>query len=366
MGEGIVPLSRMNIFDFSLDLHPLLLGDLRLSFAQWYAGRQYSSLFLICDENTARDCAPIFFEKTGIDPAIPKVVIAPGESEKHIGTCQQIWSAMFEAGLDRHSLVFNLGGGVIGDMGGFCAATYKRGIDFVQIPTTLLAATDASTGGKLGIDFHGVKNSVGVFANPAGVLIDPDFFQTLSQRELHSGFAEVLKHAAIGEGDLWEMIAPLQSLHDANWHEILRSSISVKARVVTEDPLEKGLRAVLNYGHTIGHAIESYFLTTAHPLTHGEAVAWGMVYETRIREARGQVYDGPKDFLQTVALEAYITRFFPKINVPEAIFETLWAYMHQDKKNLAGTIKMGLPGTTPFSIEWLKPEKEEVHQAIYG
>lgn len=354
----------MNIHDFDMALHPLLLGDLAVTFRRWKADRQWSAVLLIADENTMRDCAPLFFQKTGISPDVPRHIIPAGEQYKHLGTCERIWGGMFEAHLDRRALVINLGGGVIGDMGGFCAATFKRGIDFLQIPTTLLAATDASVGGKLGVDFQSVKNAIGVFRYPAGVLIDPAFFQTLPERELRSGFAEVIKHAAIGDAALWEMIAPLKQLTQVNWSEILRASVSVKTTVVVQDPEEKGLRAVLNYGHTIGHAIESYFLTTDHPLTHGEAVAWGMVYETRLREQLGLHYGGEKSFLATEILEAYIRRFFVQPAFFPEMFDEIWGFMQQDKKNAGNAVKMSLPGDTPYSLTWIVPSKDQVRTAL--
>lgn len=355
----------MNIHDFNLGLHPLLLGPLSEIFPQWMVGRTYSHIFITADEHTWTDCAPVFFSKTGMSEAsIKKVVIPAGEIHKHMATCEKIWAAMFEAGLDRRSLVINLGGGVIGDMGGFCAATYKRGVDFLQVPTTLLAATDASVGGKLGVDFQGIKNAVGVFANPAGVLIDPVFFKTLPQRELHSGFAEVVKHAAIGTPELWEMIGSLTELRDADWFSILKASIAVKAKVVQQDPFENGIRAVLNYGHTIGHAIESYFLNTDKPLTHGEAVAAGMLLETKFREKSGTVYAGAKSFLQLAPLTGYLNRFFPEVLPDAELAPQLWALMQQDKKNTSGTVRMALPGELPYSMEWVMPDYQAFQSLI--
>ncbi len=355
----------MNIHDFNLALHPLLLGPLKETFSLWKKDRQYTSIFVVADTHTWTCCGPVLFEQTGLPAAsTAHVVIPAGEKHKNLATCELIWSAMFAAGLDRKSLVINLGGGVVGDMGGFCAATYKRGIDFLQIPTTLLSATDASVGGKLGIDFQGIKNAVGVFANPAGVLIDPVFFKTLPQRELHSGFAEVIKHAAIDPTELWPLIKDLQNLQNAPWMDILRASIAVKATVVEQDPFEKGLRAVLNYGHTIGHAIESYFLETADPLTHGEAIAWGMIAETALREADGQLYSGDKAFLQKTLLDNYLQRFFPAFAVPEGIFPQLWSIMQQDKKNNNGQVRMALPGDAPLSIVWMSPDRKRVEQVL--
>lgn len=270
-------------YTFTLSDYPVFLAPLEESLPQWLRQRDYSRIFLITDSNVHRDVWPVFRQKTGLPADLPLVEIPAGEIHKNIATCERIWQDMVAARLDRKALVVNLGGGVIGDMGGFCAATFKRGVDFIQVPTTLLAMTDAAIGGKLGIDFQGIKNAVGVFRNPAAVFVDPAFLRTLPPRELRSGFAEVIKHALIGDPALWDTLQAIPASQltadRADWFDLLRASIAVKVRIVSEDPLEKGLRALLNFGHTIGHAIESYFLQTDQPLTHGEAVAIGMVCE---------------------------------------------------------------------------------------
>ena len=180
---------------------------------------------------------------------------------------------------DRNSLLINLGGGVIGDMGGFCASTYKRGIDFIQIPTTLLAMVDASVGGKLGVDFGELKNQIGLFKNPKTVIVNPDFLDTLEKTQLKSGFAEVVKHALIADKNLWNKLSstPFENLV---WEEIIAISVQIKNKIVREDPWENGERKKLNFGHTFGHAIESYYLEKGTPILHGEAVFMGIILET--------------------------------------------------------------------------------------
>jgi len=340
-----------------MTLHPLLIGDLQQHFLRWYDPAQWSGLFIICDTHTEEHCLPVLWQKTGLPANTPRIAVTPGEIHKTLDTCQRIWAAMFEAQLDRRALVLNLGGGVVGDMGGFCAATYKRGVGFVQIPTTLLSATDASVGGKLGIDFQTVKNAVGVFQNPAAVFLDASFFQTLSQRELYSGYAEVVKHALIGAPDLWAQLRTRTHLNGVDWSQVLRDSVAVKITVVEQDPLEKGLRAILNYGHTIGHALESYFLHTSEPLTHGEAIAWGMVCESRIQEKRRPETVGA---VRSDELEAYFAHFYPRRTLPTGALDDIWALMHQDKKNQSGQIKMSLPGQNPLELTWVLPEKADV------
>ena len=333
-------------------------GDIRQTFPAWLRVRSYSRVFVLADSNTRRHCLPYF--QSCLDTVAWNWVDVPaGEIHKTLSTCAHIWQAMLEARLDRSALVVNLGGGVIGDMGGFCAATYKRGTDFVQVPTTLLAMTDAAIGGKVGVDFQGIKNVIGVFRMPAAVFADPAFLKTLPERELRSGFAEVVKHGCIGEPAWWSQLAALPAGFESSWHTddwtaLLERSIAVKLRVVAEDPLEKGLRAVLNFGHTIGHALESYFLNTADPLTHGEAVAIGMYCETG---AAG---------LEIPQLDAVILRHFPKRHLPEAAFPALWALMQQDKKNAADTVRMALPGNAPFSLRLLELSAAAMEAGIRG
>lgn len=350
---------------FKLPDHPVLLGPLEDTLPAWLKQRDYSRIFIVTDNNIRGHCLPLFFQKSGLPPATPFVQTPAGELYKTLSTCELIWQAMFDARLDRKALVINLGGGVIGDMGGFCAATFKRGVDFIQIPTTLLAMTDAAIGGKLGIDFQGIKNAVGVFRNPAAVFADPAFLQTLPPRELRSGFAEVIKHALIGDPELWEKIRNIPAgqldAGNADWFDLLRASIAVKIRVVTEDPLEKGLRALLNFGHTIGHAIESYFLNTADPLTHGEAVAIGMICET---PAPRPAVRGGGGGVSRAELSDIIFRHFPRRPIPENAFPDLWKLMLQDKKNTSGTVRTAVPEVEPFSLRLAGLTREEMVQRL--
>ncbi len=340
---------------FSPPGYPVLLGHLAETFPEWLAQQRYSQIFLLTDENTDRHCKADFLAKTGLPADTPGWCIPPGELHKTLATCETIWSAMFAARLDRNALVINLGGGVLGDMGGFCAATYKRGVDFIQVPTTLLAMTDAAIGGKLGVDFQGLKNAVGVFQNPAAVFVDPDFLHTLPYRELRSGFAEVIKHALIGAPALWQTIQELTDLSEADWFAVLRDSIAVKVQVVTEDPLEKGLRAVLNLGHTIGHAVESYYLESSDPLTHGEAIAMGMISESHLAYGPGARLD------ETVAT---IQRFFLHTPVPESAFDALWTLMQNDKKNTDGGVRIGVPGESAFTLLNRVITREEMEAGV--
>lgn len=261
--------------------YAIYLGTVFEHLNTFLADRKDSGLVIIVDENTKRDCLPIL-QKHLSRKDFKLICIPAGELHKNIQTCQTIWQEMMDSGINRNALCLNLGGGVIGDMGGFCASTYKRGIDFIQIPTTLLSQVDASIGGKLGIDFNQVKNSVGVFQNPKGVFIAPEFLKTLSKAEVRSGFAEIIKHSLIADTEQWERIKNIQNLANINWLDFLIPSLHIKKRIVEIDPFEKGLRKALNFGHTVGHAVESIYLDSATPLLHGEAVAVGMICEAYI------------------------------------------------------------------------------------
>lgn len=342
--------------------YPVFLGELASAFPEWLQQRKYSGILLLTDANTRRYCLPAFLAATGLPASTPVVEIPAGETHKHIATCTLIWEKMLAARLDRHALVINLGGGVIGDMGGFCAATWKRGVDFVQVPTTLLSMTDAAIGGKLGIDFQKVKNTVGVFQNPAAVFVDPVFLKTLPERELRSGFAEVIKHALIGDAALWEIIRQatpekIANYTPENWLDVLRLSIAVKVKVVTEDPHEKGIRMLLNFGHTVGHALESYFLETEAPLTHGEAIAIGMLTEQFIQQKRSSA-----DVSQ--AWITLIMNMFPHRSIPPEIIPEIWQTMQQDKKNKAGSVRVSVPKNMELAMEIVEPSQEELQRSI--
>lgn len=287
----------------------------------------YSKIFVLVDDNTQVHCLPIL-QKTfhGFDIIIIK--IQAGEAHKNIQTCQFIWSSLLEHQADRKSVLLNLGGGVIGDMGGFCASTYKRGIDFIQIPTTLLSQVDASIGGKLGIDFGLVKNSIGLFQNPKGVYLFPDFFKTLPQAELYSGYAEIIKHALIVDADYWQQLLLITDLKSANLKSIIEHSLNIKKRIVEQDPFEKNVRKSLNFGHTIGHAVESLSWETQHPLLHGEAVVLGMITECFLSS---KLLNFPLTELEKIS--QYLLQLYPKYDLKQLDKNAILELIHQDKKN---------------------------------
>lgn len=298
--------------------------------------KSFSRLLIIVDQNTKTHCWPL------LQPVIASfdyslIEIEAGEEHKTLDTCQLIWKNMMEARSDRRSLTINLGGGVIGDMGGFCASTFKRGMAFVQMPTTLLSQVDASIGGKLGIDFMQVKNSIGVFRNPEAVFIDPRFLETLSARELRSGFAEIIKHSLIADREQWEDLRMITDLTQVDWPKLIVPSLRIKQGVVEIDPFERGLRKALNFGHTIGHAVEGYALETDSPLLHGEAIAVGMIAESFLSQQQLG--------LDQEALDQ-ITRFICQIYQPRVLdpqtFPELLQLMSNDKKNESQAINFSL------------------------
>ena len=302
--------------------------------ADFFSNHSYTSVAVLTDENTDQHCLSL------IKDAIPEhwvVKVPAGEEHKNLDTCTSIWQALTDARFDRKGLLINLGGGVIGDMGGFAASSYKRGIDFINIPTTLLSQVDASVGGKLGIDFNGYKNHIGFFKDPKLVLVNPVFFRTLSTRELKSGFAEVIKHALIADPTHWEMIRTSE-FPNLNWSRVVEHSVSIKSKVVTEDPTEKGLRKILNFGHTIGHAIETRFLGKGpEKLLHGEAIAIGMITESYLSKKLNGLGDS-----QLEEICRYLLDLFGHHPIPEDDFDSIIKNAYQDKKNTGNKINASL------------------------
>ena len=301
-------------------------------------------LFVLTDSHTAEYCLPILADSIGQIP-YHLLTIEAGEQSKNLASVQAVWDFMFKHRATREALLINLGGGMITDLGGFAAATYMRGIKFVNIPTTLLAMVDASSGGKTGIDYQGIKNVIGTFTPPVATLIHPDFLRTLPAAELLSGFAEMLKHALIASPKEWIKLLQLaqEELPQEQFVEALSStgalqaSIQIKENVVSQDPREAGMRKILNFGHTVGHAIESTMLhqttpdyTTLHHISHGYCVLWGMVAEVYL----SVVHTGcPREVLQQ--LTQIMLQWYGRPQCDCKHREQLIQRMYQDKKNNA-------------------------------
>lgn len=294
-----------------------------------------STCFILVDENTEKLCLHILLEH--VDIACQVIKIPSGEHNKSLATCQFVWTKLMQNGADRHSILLNLGGGVIGDLGGFCAATYMRGIRFIQIPTTLLSQVDASIGGKLGVDLMGFKNMVGIIKDPDFVFIFTPFLKTLADDQIRSGYAELLKHGLIADKNAWSILSKVNDVTSLNFDQMVYDSVIIKKSVTEKDPNERGLRKILNFGHTIGHAVESYWMDSKSPLLHGEAIAIGMVSESYLSYRIGNITES-----ELFDIRNTITRIYghnPKYLKPK---EELIALMRSDKKNHSGTIKFAL------------------------
>ena len=284
--------------------------------------------FLV-DENTHENCYPCM---NGMEANV--IQISSGEKNKNLDTCGYIWNEMTEIGMSRQSLLVNLGGGVIGDMGGFVASTFKRGIPFANIPTTLLSMVDASVGGKLGVDFKGLKNHIGVFNEPEAVIICSDFLTSLPKEQLISGYAEILKHGLIADSVYWKEVSKL-NFGIADWDKIIKQSVGMKNAIVMEDPFEAGKRKVLNFGHSFGHAIETHFLETDQPLFHGEAIAIGMLLEAHVSLQKNGILESDLEEIENVLRNHFLFPELPALN-------RLSGSMLQDKKNRGATLKFSL------------------------
>jgi len=316
-GRKILPLSDYNIvFDRSL-----------LTVTEYIQQGSYSSVTILVDEHTQQHCLPALRAAlSGITAA--EICIPAGEEHKTLQTCEKVWAVLVKNNVDRKGLLINLGGGVIGDLGGFAASCYKRGINFIQVPTTLLAQVDASIGGKLGVDFHFGKNIIGLFRNPGLVVINTGFLDTLPEQQVRNGFAEIFKHALIKDALQWEVLKQLPSLNIPDIEEMVLHSVSIKKKVVEEDPFERNLRKILNFGHTLGHAVEAWSLEHDKiPLLHGEAVVVGMIMEARISTKLANL---PEDMLNDII--STLLNYFPFYNL-KADEEALWPFLLMDKKN---------------------------------
>ena len=320
----------------SLANYSIYIGEIWPAIKQFIKQGKYSSLICLVDENTKRDCLPIF-QNALEDYNFNVIEIKSGEEQKHVETCKSIWSDMKSFSADRKSLVINLGGGVIGDMGGFCAATYMRGIDFIQVPTTLLSQVDSSIGGKLGIDFEAYKNFIGLFKDPKAVFIHNGFLNTLPERELRSGFAEIMKHALIADPELWRLISKIDKIEIEKVDPLIIKALMIKKQIVEKDPFENGMRKILNFGHSIGHAIESNSMKDGDRLLHGESIAIGMICESFISRELLKLSEQELNKI----IERF-THFFGKVDLSRFSTDAILDYLKLDKKNVGNTLNFSL------------------------
>ncbi len=300
---------------------------------------KYSNLFIITDSNTNDYCLHKFLPYLETDLTIEIIEFEAGEINKNIDTCIEIWKVLTELGADRKSLVINLGGGVVTDLGGFVASTFKRGVDFIHIPTTLLSMVDASVGGKTGVDLGNLKNQIGVINVPLMVLIDTQYLKTVPQNEMRSGLAEMLKHGLIFDKHYWEQFLDISTIDFSDLDQLIHRSVAIKNEIVMQDPTEKNIRKALNFGHTLGHAIESYFLENDNKTTllHGEAIAIGMILESYISLHKNLISEA-----EYIQIKSVIKTIYDDITFEENDIQPILDLLIHDKKNEFGTIQFAL------------------------
>lgn len=316
----------------------IICKDLKGSLAMAMSKSPFDKLFILTDEHTHRLCLPILDEVTGLQQATI-MTIGASDTHKTLETLANVWTELSRKGGTRHSLLINLGGGMVTDLGGFAASTFKRGINYINIPTTLLAMVDASVGGKTGINFNGLKNEIGVFAPASSVLIETEFLKTLDPENFFSGYAEMLKHGLISTVEHWAELLNFNTseIDYAALKNLVGKSVQIKEDIVEKDPREQGIRKALNLGHTAGHAFESLALAENRPVLHGYAVAWGVVCELYLSHLKAGF---PKDKLrQTIR---FIKENYGSFAFDCHKYERLYEFMLHDKKNTSGIINFTL------------------------
>lgn len=302
----------------------------------------YSSIFILTDEHTNELCLPKLLSHLATDLTIEIIEIEAGEGIKNITTCAELWSVLSDLGADRKTVLLNLGGGVVTDIGGFVASTFKRGIDFINIPTTLLGMVDASIGGKNGVDLGNLKNQIGTITVPKLLVIDSSYLETLSPQEIKSGLAEMLKHGLIYDKKYWNTFATAikkdaKKIDFENFDNLIYRSVEIKNEIVKQDPTENGIRKALNFGHTLGHAIESHFLETKNALLHGEAIAIGMILESYIAKEKKLLSSEEYNEIKNILKSIYKEHQFIETDI-NSIIDLL---IH-DKKNEYGKVQFVL------------------------
>ena len=316
-------------------------------------------IFVLADETTAKCCLPVVSAFDYLKGA-KVIIIQATDTHKDLDSLSHVWQELSEGGATRHTLLINIGGGMVTDLGGFAASTFKRGINYINIPTTLLAMVDASVGGKTGINFCGLKNEIGVFNNAKSVILDTEFLKTLDTENMLSGYAEMLKHGLISNDDMLnELLAfDIEKPDLEQLQRMVADSVAVKQRIVTEDPTEKGIRKALNLGHTAGHAFESFALKH-NPVLHGYAVAWGLIVELYLSAIKTGF---PSDKMHQTC--RFILDHYGKMNITCDDYPTLLEFMTHDKKNTAGIINFTLLGGVGDILINQTATKDEIYEAF--
>ena len=317
----------------------IISRHLKTELAKAIAECEHDRIFVLVDETTNKLCWTLVKDYLCLKDA-QTIVIGATDRRKNLDTLVHVWESLQQGKATRHSLLINLGGGMVTDLGGFAASTYKRGINFINVPTTLLAMVDASVGGKTGINFGGLKNEIGVFNDAEFVLFDTNWLQTLDEENIRSGYAEMLKHGLIADDMMWAELINF-NLAQPNLRQLasmLNKSVRIKERIVAEDPHEKGIRKALNLGHTFGHAFESWAMKR-QPVLHGYAVAFGLIAELYLATTRT---DFPTERMrQTVN---FIRAYYGSLPITCNDYPELIELMHHDKKNRGNEINVTLLG----------------------
>lgn len=318
----------------------IISKDLQTELGAAIASVSPDRLFVLTDTTTSRLCLPVVSAFPCL-AAAQHITIGATDEAKTLETLAEVWTALGEGGATRHSMLVNLGGGMVTDLGGFAASTFKRGIAYVNIPTTLLSMVDASVGGKTGINFRGLKNEIGVFNEAKTVILDTQFLRTLDDKNIRSGYAEMLKHGLISnDEDVAELLRfDLDKIDYEALKQMVAKSVAIKERIVTEDPHEHGIRKALNLGHTAGHAFESLALAENRTVLHGYAVAWGLVCELYLSATRCGF---PTERLYQVA--QFVRETYGTFDITCKQYDRLYEFMTHDKKNTAGVINFTLLG----------------------
>ena len=321
---------------------------------------EHDKVFILTDTTTRKLC----LRKIEAFPCLNDarvITVEPSDTHKDLHSLTAVWTALGSGGATRHSCLINLGGGMVTDLGGFAASTFKRGINFINIPTTLLAMVDASVGGKTGINFNGLKNEIGVFSDSRFVIIDTHFLDTLDTHNIRSGYAEMLKHALISDEAMWAATVNfnLDAPDLTALQGMVADSVAVKERIVLTDPLEHGLRKALNLGHTVGHALEAWAMQHGNPILHGYAVAYGLVAELYLSAVKTGF---PTDRLRKTV--AFIHENYGTLGITCDDYEAIYSLMTHDKKNIAGRINFTLLGGIGDIRINQTAAKEEVFEAL--
>lgn len=327
---------------------------------KYISEKNYSSIFILMDENIMTHCWPILQHESEEIKKAEVLVIEAGEAQKNIEIAAQLWHALGEYEADRSSLLVNFGGGMVSDLGGFVASTFKRGMDFVNIPTSLLSMIDASIGGKTAVNLGHFKNQIGLFSEPKSLFIQSSFLQTLDSRQILSGWAEMLKHGLIADKSHWESLIKLKKLQIDNIEPLIERSIQIKKEVVEQDFTEKSIRKTLNFGHTLGHALESWSLENDDiPLLHGEAIAIGMIIESYLSVKKGLL--SRVDFF---SIKNEISRYYQAYKISDLFLEKIASLLSQDKKKSGNQLNLTFVSSIGSSIIDQNTSMEDIKESI--